>query len=342
MNLRDQLTLQPVLPAPMCGISDGPFRAVCRAMGAAMTFTQMVASEGLVRGDLKSACVLDLGPEPEPLLAMQLFGAEAGPLAESCRWLEDRGAALIDLNMGCPARRVTCSRSGSALLRDLPRAACIFRAMRAATRVPLTVKMRWDWDEGDAASAGAALAAARIAEAEGLDGVCLHARTRQQGYSGQANWELIGRLKQAVAIPVIGNGDIRQPADALEMMRLSGCDAVMIGRALIGDPWFLRETLEAVRTGCAPAHRPWPSWDERRRMMLLHAGLMVQRHGARALIPFRKHAVAYLRGLAGGKAVRTELMQVRTMAGLEQVLAAHELAPAPVAGAEHDGQALPG
>jgi tRNA-dihydrouridine synthase B len=224
---------------------------------------------------------------------------------------------VVDINMGCPARKITTGLAGSALLRDLARVERIFRAMRAAVSGPLTVKMRWDWDE----DRGAALAAARLAEGEGLDGICLHARTREQGYSGQADWDLIGRVREAAgSLPVIGNGDIRQPADALAMMRASGCEAVMIGRGVIGDPWLLAECLEAVRRREAPQRRTGPAWADRRALMLLHARMMVERLGPHGLIPFRKHAAAYLRGVQGVKAMRERLVRVTTMEELEEAL----------------------
>ncbi|HOE96923.1 MAG TPA: tRNA-dihydrouridine synthase [Candidatus Sumerlaeota bacterium] len=332
-DFRSLLARQPALPAPMCGISDFPWRELCRRMGARVTYTQMVSAEALWRGDAKTLEILDLAPG-ETHVAMQLFGGEPEALAHACRVLQDHGALLIDLNMGCPARKITCSHAGSALLNDLPRVARIFRAMRQATRVPLTAKMRWDWADGltpadalnDKQRAGAALAVARLAEAEGLDGVCLHARTREQGYSGVANWELIARLKEAVAIPVVGNGDIREPADALQMRAHSGCDGVMIGRALIGDPWLLGDILAALEAGHAAPRRA-PDWPTRRALMLEHAALMFERRGPRGLIQFRKHAAAYLRGLRGAKLLRTELMQAATLEELSALLD-RELEPA--------------
>ncbi|MCL5271475.1 MAG: tRNA-dihydrouridine synthase [bacterium] len=319
MSVLELLQRQPVLPAPMCGISDFAYRSICRRMGADLTYTQMVSAEAIARGDVKSFDILDQ-QAPEPLLAMQLFGAAFASMGPAVEALQARGATLIDFNMGCPARKVTGSKSGSALLRDLPLTTRLMRAMRAAARVPVTVKMRWDWS-GDKGGDGAAIEAARIAEAEGFAAVCLHARTREQGYSGVANWELIARMKEAVAIPVIGNGDIRRPADALEMMRRSGCDAVMIGRAIIGDPWLLAESLAAVRAGRAPVERPPVPWAERAALMREHAGLMVAGHGPRALLQFRKHAAAYVRGLPGAKKWRERLMRVATLGQLDAVLA---------------------
>lgn len=302
----------------MCGICDYPFRAVLRANGAEFTYTQMVSSEAIWRGDRKSLDILDFQP-PEPLVAMQLFGGKPEALVCATHALEEKGAAFLDINMGCPARKITSANAGSALLRDLPLIRKIFQAMRAATGLPLSVKMRWDW-EGDTQGDGVALEVARMAEGEGLDAVCLHARTRSQGYAGVANWELIARMKEAVSIPVIGNGDIRCPADALEMMRQSGCDGVMIGRALIGDPWLLRDCLEAIRRGEAGAERTGSTWPERREMMLQHALAMHERRGRRGLIQFRKHAAGYLRGLRGAKKMRERLNQVDTLDQLREAL----------------------
>ncbi|MEN6627602.1 MAG: tRNA dihydrouridine synthase DusB [Candidatus Sumerlaeia bacterium] len=316
MIYREILTAQPVLPAPMCGISDFAQREACRAAGARFTFTQMVSADSIVRDNRRSIDILDLDPSERDVM-IQLFGGDPENLAEAARRIEALGASVIDLNMGCPARKINVGMAGAALLKDMPRVAQIFKAMRRAVTVPLTVKMRWDWDEGD----GVALEAARMAEAEGLDGVTLHARTRRQGYSGQADWELIGRMVEAVSIPVVGNGDIREPADALQMLRATGCAAVMIGRALIGDPWLLGECIEALRRGAAaPGRSGLPDWPERRAMMLRHARLLFERRGRRGLLQFRKHAVGYLRGLPGAKRMRELLMKVETLEDLERAL----------------------
>lgn len=320
MSYLDLLQRQRVFNAPMCGISDFPFRLLCRRMGAELTFCEMVSAEGVVRGDRGRQNRLDLEPG-EPLVAMQLFGGEPQALAEAARRLQERAVAVIDLNMGCPVRKVVGRQCGSALLRDLPRVGRIFKAMRAAIQIPFTVKMRWDWEGGADLRRSAALEAARIAEGEGLDAICLHPRTRSQGYAGQACWDQIALMKAEVSIPVIGNGDIREPADALAMTAQTGCDAVMIGRALIGDPWLMRETLEAFQRGSAAPGRQMPGWEERRPMILHHATLMFARRGPKAFPMFRKHAAAYLRGLAGVRAMRDKLMRVRSLGQLEEILA---------------------
>lgn len=327
---REMLEAQPLLPSPMCGISDHPFRQMCRERGGPLAYTQMVAAHGMVRRDPKTISILDLQGE-EPLLGMQLFGNDPALLGESAAILEELGADVVDLNMGCPARKVTAGCGGSALLREPELCRQIFKAMRAALTVPFTVKMRWDWDD----DGGRSIDIARMAEDEGADGVCLHARTRKEAYSGEADWSRIARLKQAVSIPVVGNGDVRAPEDARRMMHETGCDGVMIGRAAIGNPWLmggaLRAAADYLRFG--GDHEPeetYPGsaadWEERRTAMLRHAGYMAASRGERhGVVLFRKHASAYMRGIRGVKQIRPRLMQVDNLADLESVL--NELRP---------------
>ncbi len=312
---------QRILNAPLCGISDYPFRLLCREMGAAITFAEMASAEGVIRGDRGRMNRVDL-EEGEPRVIMQLYGSDPRMLGEAARRLQQRGPLAVDLNMGCPVRKVVASGAGSGLLQDVPRAARIFKQMRAALQIPFTIKLRWDWDDASCREGSAALLLARMAEAEGVDAITLHARTHAQGYSGEACWEQIAMLKGAVSIPVIGNGDIREPAGALAMLEQTGCDAVMIGRALIGDPWLLRDALAALRLGRAEARREAPGWDERREMMLRHARLLFERRGRKAFSMFRKHAAAYLRGITGVRAMRDRLVRASSLEELEEILGA--------------------
>lgn len=333
-----------VLPAPMCNISDRPFRGLARAMGAHLVYTQMISAEGLVRNDEGTWRILDIDGE-EPPVTVQLLGSNPESLARAACILEEQGAAIVDLNMGCPARKVTGSDCGSALMRRPDLVARIVRTVRSAISVPFTVKMRAGWDDRDIC----AVELGRICEAEGADAVTLHARTRQQGYSGHADWRLIGQMKAALRIPVIGNGDVTSPAEAIRMFRETGCDAVMIGRGLIGNPWLLRACERAVNDfmsgkiadesavpgdemvaveeeGIAkPVRVPYymkeVSVEERLALVLEHTRLMVAAKGERrGVLEMRKHSQHYIRGLRGCKRLRERLMEVESLAGVEALL----------------------
>jgi len=310
--LRRYLLRSPLLPAPMCGYSDRPFRDLLRMMGACLVYTEMYSSEAIVRGDPKTWRLMDYRGE-QPPVAVQIFGTRPSLMAESARIAVRHGAAVVDLNMGCPAKKIVHAGCGAALAENPPLVAAICRAMRAAIDVPLTAKIRWQED-------GRALEIARICESEGLDAIALHARTRAQAYSGKANWEWIARLKESVAIPVIGNGDIVTAADAARMRAETGCDAVMAGRGIVGNPWLMRDVAEMQSTGAAPEP---PSDPERLRVLFEHARLMHRHRGDKGLIEFRKHCVGYLKGMLGARAARVELMQATRLGQLAEILVQH-------------------
>jgi nifR3 family TIM-barrel protein len=339
----------------MCNISDRAFRNLTRDMGAHLVTTQMISCEGLTRDDPKTLALLDIAGE-EPPVAVQLLGSDPERLARAAQILEERGAAIVDFNMGCPARKVTGNDCGSALMRDPGLVAAIVRAASRAIRVPFTVKMRAGWDDSDIS----AVELAKRCEDEGAAAVTLHARTRQQGYKGSADWALIARLKQALRVPVIGNGDVTSPAHAVRMMRETGCDAVMIGRGLIGNPWLFRaceaaiadyidgrirhesavpddETVvveeEGVRVPLRlPHYMRHVTLDERLNLVLAHTRLMARAKGERrGVLEMRKHSVQYIKGIPGCKALRERLMQVDTLEGVEALVGEYRrhLAPPP-------------
>ena len=243
-QIRD-LTIRPAtVLAPMAGVTDTLFRRVIRGLGGCgLLMTEFTSSEGITRSAKKTLRYLYF-QEDEHLIAAQLFGANPAVMADAAKMVEDLGYDAVDINLGCPAKKVV-KCGGSGLLRDLPLLGEIFRAVRAAVRIPLTIKLRAGWDENSIV----AVDVAKIAEDCGVEGLAVHPRTREQGYSGRADWGLIAAVKQAVKIPVIGNGDINVPEDAERIVAETGCDAVMIGRAAATNPWIFAQMAQYAATG---------------------------------------------------------------------------------------------
>lgn len=314
--IRRYLFLCPLLPAPMCGYTDRPFRDMLRSMGAGLVCTEMYSSEALVRGDPKSWRLMDYFGE-EPPVSVQIFGARPNLMAEAARIVARLGASVVDLNMGCPAKKITVNGCGAALAQNFNNARAVVRAIRAAVPgIPFTAKIRWQ-------HGGKAIEIARMCEDEGVNAIAIHARTREQAYTGNAHWPWIAAIKNTVNIPVTGNGDVKSAADAERMIVETGCDAVMVGRALFGNPWLLREFLE--RRAAVPGREPLgpPSPEERLAMLRAHARRMHEVHGAKGLVEFRKHCVAYLHGLPGARGARAELMRALTLEEIEEILGRH-------------------
>jgi nifR3 family TIM-barrel protein len=243
-KVRD-LTIAPAtVLAPMAGVTDTLFRRVIRGLGACgLLMTEFTSSEGITRSAKKTLRYLYFQEDEHPIAA-QLFGANPQVMADAARMVEDLGYDAVDINLGCPAKKVV-KCGGSGLLRDLPLLAEIFRAVRAAVRIPLTIKLRAGWDENSIV----AVEVAKLAVDCGVEALAVHPRTREQGYSGRADWSLIGAVKQAVNITVIGNGDINTPEDAERIVRETGCDAVMIGRAAASNPWIFSQMAQYAATG---------------------------------------------------------------------------------------------
>ncbi|HEV2305805.1 MAG TPA: tRNA dihydrouridine synthase DusB [Candidatus Acidoferrales bacterium] len=239
------LSLRPAtLLAPMAGVTDTIFRRVVRSLGGCgLIMTEFTSAEGVTRSAAKTLRYLYYDEDEHPIAA-QLFGANAEVMAAAAALVEDLGFDQVDINLGCPAKKVV-KCGGSGLLRDLQQLESVLKAVRAAVKIPLTIKMRSGWDDASIV----AVDVARMAERIGVEAIAVHPRTRVQGYSGDADWSLIARVKQAVAVPVIGNGDIRLPEDAERMVRQTGCDAVMIGRTAATNPWIFRQMEQYFSSG---------------------------------------------------------------------------------------------
>lgn len=299
-----------VLLAPMAGVTDPVMRLLCREQGADLAYTEMVSSKGLSYANEKTRHLLDLGPGEE-LVAVQLFGHEPLTMARQAAWVQDElgeHLAYIDVNMGCPARKITSKGDGSALMRDPALAAAIVREASQAVAVPLTCKFRRGYEMGRET----AVEFGRALEQAGASALTLHGRYAQQMYQGTADWDCIGRLRQAVSVPVIGNGDIRCGGDALAMLESTGCDGVMVARAAEGNPWVFAGIRAALDGRDAPAP---PTASERIAMARRHARLLAER-GAR-LAPMRKHACWYLAGLPGAAKMRDRLNHCTSLEDFE-------------------------
>ncbi|GAB4167397.1 MAG: tRNA dihydrouridine synthase DusB [Geothermobacteraceae bacterium] len=297
-NIGDLRLANPVVLAPMAGITSLPYRRIMKEFGAALVFTEMVSCNGLVRDGRKTFELVRSCPEEAPL-GIQVFGGEPEVVAEGVRRIEQYGA-LIDFNLGCPVSKVVRGEAGSALLRQPRRVAALIGAMRRATDRPLTVKIRAGWD---AASINF-LEIGHIAQAEGADAITLHPRTRAQGFGGRADWDMIAQLKQALDIPVVGSGDIQTAEDALAMLDRTGCDAVMIGRGAYGNPWLIANTLNLLEG--RPTRSPSPA--ERLAVALRHLNYHRDYAGDRKTVfEMRKHLCWYSRGLPGSSDFRQQV-----------------------------------
>jgi nifR3 family TIM-barrel protein len=279
--------------SPMAGFSDQPYRLICREYGSAMSYTEFVSADGILHGNERTMEMLRFAPSEHPVV-FQIFGSNEATLEQAARKIEQLGPDIIDLNMGCSVKKISNRGSGAALLKEPQKIGRIFARLTKALSVPVTGKMRLGWDDDSLNY----LEVAKIIEGNGAALIAVHGRTKEQAYSGQANWDAIAEIKQAVSIPVIGNGDVRTVADIDRIKQHTGCDAVMIGRAAIGNPWiFQRKDIEQV------------TLSEKAALIQRHLDLMLDFYGEeRGLILFRKHIVKYIRGMAHSAKVRAKLV----------------------------------
>lgn len=304
----------PLFLAPMAGVSEPPFRRLCRSFGADVVVSEFLSSEGLRRGVESVHDGAYFTPEERPI-GIQLYGAAAEAMAEAAALVEQHyGPDFIDINFGCPVKKVVRRNGGSGCLRDLDLVQRIIRRVRAAVLAPVTVKIRSGWDGAMRDPVDIAL---RCQDA-GAQALTLHPRTRAQMYEGCARWEEIAAVKQALEIPVVGNGDIKTAEDVVRMRRETGCDGVMIARGSFGNPWLFQQA-RALLDGRTP--RPAPAAAERFAVALRHARLQVEIQGddRRTAIEFRKHLGWYVRGLPGAASLRRRLHQIESMAEAERV-----------------------
>lgn len=316
MRIRDVEIASPVVLAPMAGITDRVFRLLAKKFGCGLVYTEMISSMGLVHGNPATRKLLPAGDDEEPV-CVQLFGADPEIMARAAKIAVDFGAVIVDINMGCPVPKVVRNGGGVALMRDPVLAGRIVARMVQAVPVPVTVKLRKGWDEGNAN----AVEIARVVEDAGAEAVAVHGRTGDQGYAGKADWGIIRRVREAVRILVIGNGDVRCPEDAAGMRQETMCDAVMVGRGALGNPWIFRRAARYLATG---ERLPEPSTLERISVALEHLSMLVQSRGERqGVLEMRKHAAWYIRGLRHAAQVRNHLNRAAGFQEMREILVAY-------------------
>lgn len=297
----------PVVLSPMAAVTNPPFRMLCRELGAGLTVTEMLHARLLLAGDPRTLQMLDIYPG-EHSVSVQIFGNDPVMLAEAAALVVERGAAAVDLNMGCPMKKVVASGCGAGLLKDLKLIGRIFRAMRDAVDVPVTGKIRAGWEDSNAVEVGRAMQDA------GASAVTIHGRTRGDMYSGHADLGVIRDLKQAVDMVVVGNGDVRDWQSARRMFHATGCDAVMVARGALGNPWVFAELKADLAGEPIPA---LPGLTERRRTLMRHLDLYLQAFGEeRTSLEIRKHLLWYFRDTPGEKTLRRALKDLKTRADI--------------------------
>lgn len=303
----------PVILAPMAGITDLAFRLLCKEQGCDVVVTEMISAKALYYGNKNTIPLLQIEEEEKPV-GVQIFGSEPELMGQMAHKIEDRGFSYIDINMGCPVPKIVNNKEGSALMLQPELAGKIVKEVKAAVSLPVTVKFRLGFDEEHKN----AVEFARVLEENGVDALAVHGRTREQFYSGKADWEAIRRVKEAVSVPVIANGDIFSGEDALAIREATGCDGIMVGRGCKGNPWLFREIKAALAGQPVPER---PDVDEVAAMLLRHATLCVKyKEEYTGIREMRKHAGWYTAGMHGATKLRDAVNHVTTLAQLETLV----------------------
>lgn len=303
----------PVVLAPMAGVTNHAFRLICRRLGAGLVWTEMISSYGIKYRNPRTLSMFDWTPEERPV-AVQLFGADPRAMANAAKVIEESGADIVDINVGCPVPKVRRTGAGAALCENLESAREVMESVVRAVKIPVTIKTRKGLND----RITTAVEVARIAEDAGVSAIAIHGRTAEQGYSGAADWGIIAEVKESVRIPVIGNGDVKSPDDARRMLDQTGCDAVMIGRASLGNPWIFRRTAHFLATGELLAG---PTNAERVEVALEHLRMMIELCGEdRGIREMRGQVAWYVRGMPGAAGMRRTLSQATVSAEMEDVL----------------------
>ena len=304
----------PVFLAPMAGVTDTPYRILAREMGCPLVYSEMVSDKGINYRNEHTLKMLHT-EEAERPMAMQLFGAEPDSVARAAEYIESLGCAdILDFNMGCPAPKIVKNHEGSAMMLDPERAFKVLKALVGAVSIPVTVKMRIGWDENRIN----VLEMAKLAEEAGVKAVAVHGRTREQFYRDHANWRIIRKVKEHLNIPVIANGDIRTVDDLIKIREITGCEAVMVGRAAQGNPWIFRQLTQYLKTG---ERLPGPTMEERKEIILRHLDMLLKFKGDYVgPREMRKHATWYTRGIKGNAELRVLFNKAETREDFLRIL----------------------